>query len=735
MSEPIANYEVQPESKREVQSRSMMEQLTEEAIQQIEEEQALQRKSAVSVFRSMLNQPTLVSISSANANSIGISESFSEFSVELPRPILKVKSVQLLNANIPECTQNIPNTACVFWYYRLNPFNGSVPNPQNLYMVRLLPSYYKPEFVDATGYGYNRTFFGYDEVADELVKSGQFDLAYDNLVTLDQAGDFAGQEPYYPSMPFLPNDAEITFDPILNKFQMTGMNAYLPLIWFGDPSISSIGNIAWSGSTTYAAGTFAEYNDRIYRSLQAGNLNNTPPSWPIKRTSWWAFVQGDEGFVRSFDSTAPYSVGSIVYYVRAGEGNWWRNKRASVGGIPNLGSTNWELFPLPIDNIYNRYLIAGYDDPNVAIRQGTQGLTWNPYNRFFGLYWNQSTAIQYNSVYYLPGMNNDLWNVVPFQYLTTWSGASYYVVNDLVVSGGIYYISILPSFNQNPATQTRFWRVINPFYSSSVNYNVGDIVVNATASRSFICIQANGPASGVQALPTATPFINTFWQTNYWNRDFTATASSALAGLNAISAEYDMLDTYPVTNAFVWPFPAAIPGQPFNPNPKRLLNSILGFTWNGQMNPTSLQTFVDFPTAGNTTLVQLYNRLRPVPPYVTSGSLSTGLTSTQALTTSTFTANGYGNLVYSSVVAVYGSVAGARTLDTQRNTSLLGMTSMNADNLGVSFYGNYIESELIANGEDLYSISIQMFDEFNEPFVLTNNAVVTLTFKMTYENN
>ena len=62
------------------------------------------------------------------------------------------------------------------------------------------------------------------------------------------------------------------------------------------------------------------------------------------------------------------------------------------------------------------------------------------------------------------------------------------------------------------------------------------------------------------------------------------------------------------------------------------------------------------------------------------------------------------------------------------------MTSMNADNLGVSFYGNYIDSELLADGEDLYNISIQLFDEFNEPFVLTNNAVVTLTFKMTYKN-
>jgi hypothetical protein len=730
MTEPKVNYEVLPETNREVANRSLMDELVAETVKEIEEEQALQRKSAVSVFQSMLNQPALVSISSANANFTGSSESFSEFRVDLPRPILKVDSIQLLNANIPECTQNIPNTACVFWYYRLSLFDGSVPNPQNLYMVRLLPSYYKPEFFDATVYGYNHTFFDYQGVETELVKSGQRDLAYDNLVTLDQAGDFAAQEPYYPSMPFLPNDVEITFDETLNKFQMTGMNAYLPLVWADDPDISSIGNIAWGSGTTYDVGDYATFADKVYRSLQAGNLNHTPPTFPTKRNAWWAFVMGDEGYVRSYVSTYPYSVGSIVYYNRVGEGLWWRNKRASVGGIPNLGSLNWELLPLPIDNIYNRYLIAGYDDPNVAIRQGTQKLTWNPYNRFFGLIWNQSTAIEYNGAYYLPGMQSDLWNVVPFQYLTTWSGTNYYLVNDLVVRGGVYYLATQSSFNKDPSTQTLFWKTTNPFYSSTVNYNVGDIVVNAGATRSFICIQANKG----QALPTASPFIDVYWQTNYWTRDFGAGATAAYAGLNAISAEYDMLDTYPVVNNFVFPFPSSIPGQPFNPNPKRLLNSILGFTWNGQMTPTILKVFEEFTNAENTTTVQLYNRVRPVPPYLLSPSLSTGLASTQAMTTGTFTANGYANLVYSSVVAIYGSIAGARTLDTQRNTSLLGMTSMDADNLGVSFYGNYIESELLANGEDLYNISIQLFDEFNEPFVLTNNAVVTLTFKMTYKN-
>jgi hypothetical protein len=187
---------------------------------------------------------------------------------------------------------------------------------------------------------------------------------------------------------------------------------------------------------------------------------------------------------------------------------------------------------------------------------------------------------------------------------------------------------------------------------------------------------------------------------------------------------------------FFWNFPSGIPGQPFNPIPKRLLNSILGFTWNGQFTPTVLAGVNEFSRLSNNTVIELYNRLRPVPPYIPPAiaPVLEEVVYSSAINTQTFTANGYANLVYTSVVSVYGSIAGARTLDTQRDTSLLGLVSMNADNLGVGFYGNYIESGLEANGEDLYTISIQMFDEFNEPFVLTNNAVVSLTFKMTYKN-
>ena len=749
-----------------------MDDLVAETVKEIEEEQALQRKSAVSVFRSMLNQPALVSISSANATSTGSGESFSEFRVDLPRPILKVNSIQLLNANIPECTQNIPNTCCAFWYYRLNPYYGAVPNPLNLYMVRLLPSYYKPEFGLGTTYGFNQTFFDYQDVETQLAKSVVRDLAADNLDTLIA---LAGDEPtlpnYLPELPYTPNDIEITYNLDQNKFQMTGLNAELPLISFQNDDISTnsyarlfavgttyslgqfvywefggvnylyksaingnvgnfpffastvwtltTGDILYSSSRTYALGDFATYSQVAYRSLQAGNLNNTPSSSP----TFWVAVQGDERFVPSWSATQFYSVGAIVYNPLTF--SFWICKLANLtSSAPSGGGPYWDQYVPPADGIYNRYLIAGYDDPNVAIRQGTQQKTWNPYNMFFG---GNSSAIRYKDVAYIPAVSQSsgvLVNTIPFQYPLTWSGTNNYVAGDLVVLSSVYYEAIFPSLNKTPPN-TLFWKVRTLTYSQLISYVAGDVVVYA--GNFYIAVQN----SKNQTPPTTLGNVNTFWQTNYWLRDFTNQAADA--GLHTISSKYDMIDQFPVTNFWAYPFPSGIPGQPFNPVPKRLLNSILGFTWNGIMDVNVLDAFELFGRLANNTVVQLYNRVRPVPPYQTSISTENELGASNSVVNTTFTANGYCNLVYTSIVSIYGSIAGARTLDTQRNTSLLGLTSMDADNLGVSFYGNFIESELIANEEDLYSISIQLFDEFNEPFVLTNNAVVTLTFKMTYK--
>lgn len=772
-----------------------MDDLVAETVKEIEEEQALQRKSGISVFRSMLNQPALVSVSSANATSTGSGESFSEFRVDLPRPILKVKSIQLLNANIPECTQNIPDTACVFWYYRLNSYYGAVPNPLNLYMVRLLPSYYKPEFGlfrpedTLISYGFNRTFFGYDDVATELVKSCRIDLLTRNLFDIQQQPNKPTTDPYIPQIPFSPNDIEITFDEEINKFRMTGMNTQLPFISAAVPSISSdtyvrtflvgttynlgdfvrygaptellyrsttngnlgnypfpgssfwsssTGDMAYNALTIYQTGDFVTYQSFAWRSVADNNVGNTPDV-TVYRDEYWAFIENDNNWIRSWSAIDSYTKGTIIYYPTT-FAFYVANKNNKSFFNPSI-SLDWDQYVPPIDGTYNRYLIAGYDDPNVAIRQGTQLKTWNPYNTFEGIDVGFSRAIQHNGYPYLPIITPVVINMVPFLYPIAYNSSYYYLKGDLTLSGGSYYEALLPSNNVAPPN-VRFWIVRTDLtYSATKQYVTGDVVLYTTVW--YVALQPS--INQTPSVDTSIGSTNAFWQTTYWARNFASGTIEDIVshvGLNDLSSEYDMLD-FVQTNGvdqYRYPFPFGIPGQPFNPVPKRLLNSLLGFTWNGQMNVKDLATFQVFNvnTLTNTTIIQLYNRIRPVPQYIsaiteTGDGLGT-TESVQATFNPTFTANGYGNLVYTSVVSIYGSIAGARTLDTQRNTSLLGLTAMDADNLGVSFYGNFIESELIANEEDLYSISIQLFDEFNEPFVLTNNAVVTLTFKMTYDN-
>ena len=97
----------------------------------IEESESLKQTK---VFHSFTNQPERVCISSDNdintsqtQNAVN-EQSFDSFRVAIQRPFLDVKSIQLLRASIPNTVTNIPDTECVFWYYRIPTatFNGTI---------------------------------------------------------------------------------------------------------------------------------------------------------------------------------------------------------------------------------------------------------------------------------------------------------------------------------------------------------------------------------------------------------------------------------------------------------------------------------------------------------------------------------------------------------------------------------------------------------------------------------
>jgi len=231
-------------------------------------------------------------------------------------------------------------------------------------------------------------------------------------------------------------------------------------------------------------------------------------------------------------------------------------------------------------------------------------------------------------------------------------------------------------------------------------------------------------------------------------------------------------------------FPANIAGQPYNPTPSRILNSILGFTWRGVFSTPSIPTF---PTSSTTIISNfqslqdtvLLNRFRPVPfyqirppwsstftypkNYVVLGpddqayyskrnnnlnhdptssptwwelEFPLAATTTNILnaasTTSVFTADAYACLVYSSVVYIYTSIVGGSTVDTKLNTNLLAITPMNAGNLGIAFSNQMIDNPLTKVLGDINAIYIELRDEFGEPYLMSNNAVVSLTLKVKF---
>ena len=566
-------------------------------VQEIEEENASGRVKAIDVFRSMLNQPEMIAINSIQKTETESSSSFSTFTINLPRPVLQADTIQLVNANIPQCVQNIPDTATTFWYYRLSEYSGKAPNPDNLFCVRLLPTTYKQEYItNATQYGFNKTFCTYQELADELAKACAKDVGVFNYGSYD----YLFQKVY--EFPYLANEITVPYNASLNKFQCVGTSAQLQLAYR-----------AWNSTTTYSLDDVVYQGTSTFKSLQNTNLNHNPSSLG---SVWWVRVNSE--IVAPYSATTPYGVGRYVSF----------NNQLYRSLIPTLNvsppnATNWTI--PDAGQINYRYLVAGYTDPNVAFLQNGVYRTWNPLTMY-----EAGQIISYNNVFYQAVYQNT--NTLP--------------------------------------TTVAAWTI--------------------------------------------------------------TTILPPIVGLAACSQAADLIEAS-FTTGFYQPFPVGVAGQPFSPVPKRLLNSILGFTWNGKMIPEKLANIPIVSTIASSD-TELFNRLRPIPLYIVSVP-TVGLGAAQSSLTQTFTAEGYCNLVYSSLLSIYATMMGGSTVDTQENTGLLAMGTMNCGNLGVSFFQPSINNPLTIFTGDLYSITFELKDEFGEPYVFTNNAVVSLVMKVTYKKS
>ena len=701
-----------------------MDQALADVVKEIEEEKALGRISGVSVFRNMLNQPALMSVSSVNAQPQESGDGFSSFTIDLPRPLLSVKALEMLTCNMPLCTQNIPDTACAFWYYRLSLYSGKYPNPNNLYFVRLLPSYYKPEFVrDFENYGYNQTFNGYADVATQLALSTTQDLAQVNL-TETTAG-----APFY-RIQYLNNDEiKLTYDSAINKFKFAG-NFGLPI----NEQAYLLVEDKYSAAITYGVNEFVKDTVYVqglgylcYKSLVAGNVGNPLPVYPKDSTAFWIRDYNVEG-VASWSATTAYKTGQFVERLDI----LYRAVQNTFNNQPP-NATYWEANPDPEIDLY-RYIATGPLDPNVAFMQGTSQRTWSPY----ALYEEQDNVL-YKGITYKASKQN-LGNepfYVPNSVDNAYSASVQYNVGDYVFYTSKYYINVSASKGIAPTgafTNNANWNFII-YDIARTTYQAGDIVYypsGYTDIAFFKCLLSFPPANSLTG-DSVRFGLNSYWQATYWATG-TSVAQVPYVGLAKISADLDMLDD--LEGTFQYPFPEAIPPQPFNPNPKRLLNSILGFTWNGRFDPETFGVIYDpVSISGNTATSLLLNRVRPVPIYIAGYALGGTTGAGSVVYDPTLTAAGYGTLVYSSIVNVYATIAGAKTLDTQRNTNLIGTMAASAGNLGIAFAASFIDTPLDQYEGDIYNITFDFRDEYGEPYPFTNNAVVSMTFRMRYKSD
>jgi hypothetical protein len=348
---------------------------TEKAIEEILndfERQPLQEKRT---FRSYLNQPELINVSSANAvfqspPISGLTNSeYYNFTVNLPRPALNVKSLQLLKAIIPQAQCSIPDYSLVFPYYRLRTLpidlSGRVafidlPTAENLFFVRLLPSNYKPENMAKSrpenfrDYGYNRTFNDYQELVKEVNKACVNDPFLHT--TAQQLPGGAGYQ-------YLSDEITFSFDETLNKIIFTGLKMNLP------PEINAY--TEWDPTITYAESdvVFAKDQEQSPNSriqFFQSRINDNSGNFPFYYTDEWQNVTNLINGYPTWSFNFSYAINDVVQYndiiyrcVQA-VGILDENPPPTSPGYWEDASQFFNANPL-----FNSYLIAGYGDKSV----------------------------------------------------------------------------------------------------------------------------------------------------------------------------------------------------------------------------------------------------------------------------------------------------------------------------------------------------------------------------------
>jgi hypothetical protein len=292
------------------------------------------------LYKSYIFQPDRVSISSRQSPSYVIakndqdSETFSQFTVSLEKPLLQVKALQLHRATIPSPQTSIPNTELIFFYYRI-PKSGANPDytqitAANIRMIRFLPDYVLAGAKTAlNAYAYNTLFQDYQSVLPSLAKA----VANDPIT-------FAPS----PTSYFIANDIVFDFNEEYQRFTWRGTNASF---FYGatgpdDPNLATFVATLNTASATVSPTIVAPYINRTLNQRLGFTWNgNSPPLGSAGFNDFWSYrvrdgADADTIFIGNTYANLLYTGNIYLYSSIVGGSSQDTNSEAQLlAVIPN----------------------------------------------------------------------------------------------------------------------------------------------------------------------------------------------------------------------------------------------------------------------------------------------------------------------------------------------------------------------------------------------------------------
>ena len=149
-------------------------------------------------------------------------------------------------------------------------------------------------------------------------------------------------------------------------------------------------------------------------------------------------------------------------------------------------------------------------------------------------------------------------------------------------------------------------------------------------------------------------------------------------------------------------------GQPYTLN--RSLNNRLGYAW----------------SSINANEIDFINHLRPIPNYLFNTSLLYNINN--------YTAESYGNLVYSQNVNIYCTLTGGSAYSSESGgtPNFLLSVPLNTTALGVSYFTNTQRYPLSKIPNEIYELTFIFKTDFGEPFLFPNTENISLEIGFVY---